>query len=262
MSAQNNSEKMKNQKYYKQNKTLPKKSEKIKKSVDEIKRFRLQKFIAQSGFCSRRKAEELIKAGKVKVNGKTVTTFLNISGKEYVEIAGERIKAKEKIYIKFFKPRGFVCTRRKFKGEKSVFDLLPKHLKDLKIGGRLDKDSEGLLILSSDGDFIFRTTHPSFQSSKEYEVSFLQDIKDKDIKKWSQGVEIDKEKFLPCQIQKRNKKEIKIILKEGKKRQIRRIAAFFGLDIKNLRRTRILDITLEDMKEGEFRKSFTAKSKQ
>jgi len=214
---------------------------------------RLQKAIANSGFTSRRKAEKLILDGKVRVNGEIIRDFIKVSDDDKIEVGNRVIKLdQERIYLKFFKPKNYVCTRAKFKNEKSIFDLLPKRFKDLKIGGRLDKDSEGLLLLSNDGSFILKTTHPRYETEKTYEVEFLSSISEENITTWSKGVKIFQEKFLPCSVKKLSDKKIKIILREGKKRQIRKIADFFGLGVKNLKRVSIGEVGLGKLKKGEF----------
>src|SRR6056297_2781176 len=132
----------------------------------------LQKFLAETGHCSRRQAEELIKRGRVQVNGETAEPGQRVSEGDDVRVDEEvLVGPKEKIYIKLNKPAGYTCTNRKFSGEKNVFDLVPSKEK-LFVVGRLDKDSRGLVLLTNDGDWANQLSHPSFGCEKEYEVSF------------------------------------------------------------------------------------------
>jgi len=214
---------------------------------------RLQKFIANAGIISRRKAEELILNGKVKVNSEIIKEFKDVTEKDKIEINNKIISTPKKIAIKINKKINFVCTNKKFKNEKNIYELLPKKYHNLKICGRLDKNSTGLVILSNDGDFILQNTHPRYKKEKEYEVEFDKNITNEIIEKWQKPLLINNENYAKCKIKKINKNKIKIILTEGKNRQIRKIAKYFGLNVKNLKRIRIGKIKL-DIKSGEWQK--------
>ncbi|MFC1613258.1 pseudouridine synthase, partial [Patescibacteria group bacterium] len=162
----------------------------------------LQKFISSAGYCSRRQAGELIKQGKVKINGKQVGLGIKVDDGDTVEVCGEVGGGSEKNYIKLNKPVGYTCTNRKFKGEKNIFELvgLSNLVKRLFIVGRLDKDSRGLVLLTNDGDFAFKMTHPKFGCAKKYEVIIKnQSLKitkleaGKIVKQFKQGIDIGQE---------------------------------------------------------------------
>ena len=133
---------------------------------------RLNKFIASTGFCSRRKADELIEAKKVKVNGKIVTDFsTTVCKKDKITIDGQILTVKREFtYIRYYKPAGYITTKSDEKGRKTIYDILPPEVQTLKPVGRLDKDSTGLLIMTDDGDLINKMTHPSIKIPKVYRV--------------------------------------------------------------------------------------------
>lgn len=236
----------------------------------------LQKFISDSGLCSRRQAEELIRQGKVFVNGEKaelgykVDTELVESGKLIVETRHGASKnkkielANEKIYIKLNKPKGYVCTNAEFKGEKSVFDLLPASVEtrrgaSLHSVGRLDKNSRGLVLLTNDGELTQKMTHPKFEHEKEYIVeisnSKKQDTNYNDIVlQFKRGINIGADDGI-VRVQDMKylgDSKFKIILTEGKKRQIRRMFRMVGCEVVDLVRTRIGDIRLGNLAEGKW----------
>ena len=132
---------------------------------------RLNKYIASTGFCSRRKADEYIEAGKVRVNGTVITELgYTISVKDRVMVGTKQVKPEAFVYIRYYKPAGYITTRSDEKGRKTIYDLLPEEVQNLKPVGRLDKDSTGLLILTNDGDFINDLTHPTVKVPKVYRV--------------------------------------------------------------------------------------------
>lgn len=215
----------------------------------------LQKIIANSGFASRRKAEELIRGGHVKINGQLAFIGEGANPKKDIITIDDRPlpRPEEKIYIKLNKPRGYVCTNRKFSGEKNIFDLisLPQRLFAV---GRLDKDSRGLILLTNDGEMTQRLTHPKFQHEKVYEVKVRGELTNINaiINKLLKGVDIGegdgvvrakKAKYLQNQI-------FIITLSEGKKRQIRRMFKAIGLNVADLKRTSIAGLEIHDLKEG------------
>jgi 16S rRNA U516 pseudouridylate synthase RsuA-like enzyme len=244
----------------------------------------LQKFIADSGFCSRRKAEELIRDGKVKVNGELAELGARVFVNDEVEVSGKLIENNtEKIYIIINKPEGYVCTNRSFKGEKNIFDLLVDGKEKLKqrlfVVGRLDKNSRGLVLLTNDGELTQRITHPSFQHEKEYEVEISplergvpgnpgegcdnnkkiskQLINDL-ILKFKKGVKIENKIAKAKEVIYLGNNKFKIILTQGIKRQIRLMFKEFGLEVEDLKRVRIdcggCGINLGNLKCGEWRK--------
>ncbi|MCK5415807.1 rRNA pseudouridine synthase [Candidatus Parcubacteria bacterium] len=225
----------------------------------------LQKFIANSGYCSRRKAEELIKDGKVFVNNKKPKLGDRVSstGSEQVTVDGRKIETQEeKIYIMLNKPIGYVCTTRKFKGEENIFDLISikmQSIMSLHIVGRLDKNSHGLVLLTNDGELTQKLTHPKYEHEKEYEI-LVKSKKSKVesfeiIKLFEEGVDIgDDDGIVKVKdIKYLDDNKFSIILTEGKKRQIRRMFKVVDCDVINLTRTRIGKLKLGDLKKGEWR---------
>ncbi|MBU0646943.1 MAG: pseudouridine synthase [Patescibacteria group bacterium] len=220
----------------------------------------LQKFIASSGFCSRRKAEELIKEGKVIVNKLIAEPGQTVNEDDVIKINGKNLKLpKEKIYIKLNKPVGYVCTNRMFFREKNVFELLPKEMNNLIITGRLDKNSHGLIILTNDGDWAEHLTHPRYEHEKEYCVKIYNlqftSLKPEDvIKKLLKGVDIGEDEGIvkAKAVEYLGDNKFKIILTQGKKRQIRRMLKAIDLEVVDLIRVRVGDIKLDNLESGKW----------
>jgi pseudouridine synthase len=240
----------------------------------------LQKFIAESGLCSRRKAEELIRAGKVMVNNKPAELGMKVGENDEVLVYGKKITlANEKIYIILNKPKGYTCTSRKFEGEKNVFEIVknlptspqPSSYKGegererLFVVGRLDKESRGLVLLTNDGDLTQKITHPRYEHEKEYVVTIkdfqLKITNDEILKKINNGIDIGEgdgvvmvKQIKLLNFDKKNYLiKYSIILTEGKKRQIRRMFKALDCHILDLVRVRIGAINLGGLKEGSWR---------
>ncbi len=220
----------------------------------------LQKYIAEVEHFSRRQAEELIRAGKVVVNGQPAELGMRADNDDEVKINGEKIGlAKQKIYIKLNKPIGYVCTSRRFKGEKNIFDLI-KTRQRLFAVGRLDKNSRGLVLLTNDGDLAQKLAHPKFEHEKEYEIKIknqnaeCKKINDeKVINIFKKGVDIgDGDGIVKVKdVKYLSDNKFRIILTEGKKRQIRRMFKLFGIEVEDLVRMRIGNLKLGDLEEGK-----------
>lgn len=229
------------------------------------KKIVLQKFIADSGYCSRRKAGELIKDGDVFVNGEVAELGQRVGNEDEVEINGHRPGgarkklelAKKKIYIKLNKPVGYVCTSRWFKGEKNVFEIVDVKERLFAVG-RLDKDSRGLVLLTNDGELTQKLTHPKFEHEKIYEVEVQGSLGKKDIdniiNNFKKGVDIGKEEGVVKvkEIKFLDKSKFKIVLTEGKKRQIRRMFGALKFRVNDLARIAIDNLTLGTLNEGEW----------
>lgn len=215
---------------------------------------RLQKFIAECGVASRRNAEKLISANRVSVNGNVAKLGAKINpDKDKVFVDGKLLKQREpKIYIKLNKPRGVVSSCRKFEGEETILDIVRNIPFRLYPIGRLDKDSEGLIILTNDGYLANRLMHPRYEHEKEYEVNLRFPIINDQLKKLEQGVVIDGKKTLPAKVSKLDKSKIKIVLKEGKKRQIRMMIDAVKNKVVYLRRVRIKNIQLGQLMPGKY----------
>ena len=217
---------------------------------------RLQVFLSHSGVCSRRKALELVQLGKVKVNGNVVKEPSHqIDGdKDIVVLGGKRVLLKEKEYILINKPKGVTTTKKDRFAEKTIIDLLPAKYKHLFPVGRLDRDTTGLLILTNDGDLSHRLTHPSFKIEKAY-VARLNKILAEDHKRQLQsGVKLDDGLTLPCRIAALGDKKVIVIIREGRKRQIRRMFALLRYKVVDLERVRFGNLDLQDLPLGRWRK--------
>lgn len=221
---------------------------------------RLNKYLSAAGFCSRRKADELIEAGKVFVNGIPASMGMKVVGSDKVSVNGQEIHKSEPFKLMvFYKPAGFACTSHR--GDDSGifrnFDLDS----DLKYIGRLDKDSEGLLLLTNDGDLCNEIAKARNQHEKEYVVTVNRTITEDFLKGMSEGVRIhDSNKDIwvetnPCKIKKKNDKSFAIILTQGLNRQIRKMCEYFDYRVVKLRRIRVMNIEIGDMKPGDLREA-------
>lgn len=222
---------------------------------------RLQKRIANSGFSSRRKAEALIEAGKVKVNGKIIKKLgTKVEESDTIEVSGTRLKfTDEKITIALNKPAGLITSKFDPHHPNTIMSLLPKELQHLKPIGRLDKESEGLLLLSSDGELIQKLTHPRYEHSKTYEILVKGQAIDKDLAPLKSGkLKLEGYTLNPMEFQivkktKDRKTWIRLTLSEGRKRQIRRVMDSLGFPVLYLRRLGIGQFSLGKLEKGEFK---------
>ena len=221
---------------------------------------RLQKIIASSGYCSRRKAEELISKGKVLVNGEVVNTLgTKASYEDYIEVEGISINKKEdKVYYLLYKPRGIITSTSDDKGRKTVVDLINTTTRIYPVG-RLDYDTTGLLLLTNDGYLANLLTHPSNKVDKVY-VAKLKGIITKDkLKVLEKGIEIDGKKTSKCKTKlmkidkKTNTSIVKLIIHEGRNHQVKKMFEKVGYDVLKLKREAISFLTLDGLKSGEYR---------
>lgn len=216
---------------------------------------RVQKFISEAGVASRRKAEEFIRSGQVSINGHRAKLGDKVDPeKDEVKVYGKIVKpAKRKIYLAVYKPKGYVVSKSDPQGRKTVFSLLPPDLrKQVWNVGRLDYDTEGLIIMTNDGDLTQELSHPKYEHDKEYEVVTDVDPRPSQLDHLRDGVEIATGLTSPAKIKQRNGK-IYITIHEGKKRQIRRMFDAVGLGVRNLKRIRINKLELKDIPSGEYR---------
>ena len=219
---------------------------------------RINKYIAQSGLCSRRKADEYIQQGRVKVNGKIVTMLgFEIRTKDKVTLDDKIIRSDKLEYYKFYKPAGYITTKSDEKGRKTIYDLLDKEFQHLNPVGRLDKDSSGLIILTNDGNLAYELTHPSIKVAKTYIVRVKGKLTEEQLKKLTEGIEIEKGKIAYCDwtIIEENKENtlFEIILYQGLNRQIRKMFEFLGHNVINLKRIRHANIELTGLKKGQIK---------
>jgi len=216
---------------------------------------RLNKFLANSGVSSRRKADELIANGKIKVNGRTVTALgVQIDEiRDKVEYLGKIVNViEDNIYIALNKPIGYISSSTSLQG-KSVLELVPREERVYPVG-RLDKDSKGLIILTNDGELAYKLTQAKFEFEKEYEVIISKPLDKADKKILQEGMIIEGKKVRGVGVSIVNDKKLKLILKEGINRQIRKMLGQLGYGVLELKRIRINKLRLGDLKEGQWKK--------
>lgn len=222
---------------------------------------RLQKFMAEQGVASRRKSEELILAGKVKVNGHVAQIGMKINPRKDLVTVGKQkltnVKNRKMVYIMLNKPRGYVTTVSDELGRKTVMDLLPDFGVRIYPVGRLDKDSEGLLLLTNDGSFTNCITHPSHEYAKVYRVTVRPSVDDNILYNLRNGIEIDGRVTAPCDVtvltEEENRVVLEFVLHEGRNRQIRKMCESQGLEVSRLKRISIGPIKLGMLKQGDYR---------
>lgn len=219
---------------------------------------RLNKYIASSGLCSRRKADELIESGAVQVNGKKVSELgYSVQNKDKVFVNGKIIHPVKHEYYRFYKPAGYITTSDDEKGRKTIYDLLPESLHHLKPVGRLDRESTGLIILTNDGDLINELTHPSVKVPKLYRVAINGKITQNDIDKMYKGIEIEPNKMAYAQVDvleiDNTHTVMEILLYQGLNRQIRKMFEYLGFEVVSLKRIQHAIFNLDGLKRGEFK---------
>lgn len=221
---------------------------------------RLQKYIAESGYTSRRKAEDLIKSGKVVVNGKVITELgTKVTGKEEIVIDGNLLTREEKEYYLLNKPRGVVTTTSDDKKRKTVIDLINTTKRIYPIG-RLDYDTTGVLLLTNDGEFSNILMHPNDKIEKVYVAKIKGIIKGEEINKLKNGVVIDGRKTEKCKVKlrrvdtKNNTSYVSLIIHEGRNHQVKNMFKAVGFEVLKLKRERVGIFTLAGLNSGEYRK--------
>ncbi len=223
------------------------------------KEVRLQKYMAECGVASRRKSEELIISGKVKVNGHIASIGDKIDPKyDLVTVRGKRISIETNMHhIMLYKPRGFVTTVSDELGRKTVMDLVKGVGERIYPVGRLDKNSEGLLFLTNDGEFANALTHPKHHIKKVYRVTVRPSVSKEVLEELKSGVVIDSGKTMPCEInvisEEENRVVLEFILAEGKNRQIRKMCEAKNLEVARLKRVSEGGIKLGMLKQGKYR---------
>lgn len=214
--------------------------------------YRLNKFISDTGFCSRREADRLIENGNVTINGVIAAVGTKVSEQDLVLIDGKPLKDKPKrVYLAYHKPVGITCTtERHIQG--NIVDAVryPERIFPI---GRLDKPSEGLIFLTNDGDIVNKILRAGNAHEKEYIVTVNKPITERFIQQMSRGVPILDTVTLPCTVQQRSKQSFSIILTQGLNRQIRRMCEYLGYDVVTLKRNRIMHIRLAGLKPGQWR---------
>ena len=214
---------------------------------------RINKYLSQFGFTSRREADKLILDGRVSVNNKIIQPGYKVQEDEIVKVDGEKIKSnfKKNIYMAFNKPKGIVCTTDTEKEENNIIDYINYNKRIFPIG-RLDKLSEGLILLTNDGDIVNKILRSRYKHEKEYLVTVNKKISKDFLKKLENGVPILNTTTRKCQTKYVNEYQFKIILTQGLNRQIRRMCEYFDYKVKKLERVRIININL-DIPRGKWR---------
>jgi 23S rRNA pseudouridine2605 synthase len=215
---------------------------------------RLNRFLAAAGFGSRRACEALILDGKVSINGHFIRELAtSVQPGDDVRVSGRQARAALPVYILLNKPPGYLCTRSDEKGRKTIFDLVPAHLGRLFHVGRLDKESEGLMLLTNDGDLSQHLTHPAHEVEKEYEVLIDRAFDPEHSAKMMKGFFIEGGRAKVERIHIIAPHHIKVVLRQGIKRQIRLMFYSLGYEVKRLMRTKIGGVEYGGIKAGQWR---------
>ncbi len=220
---------------------------------------RINKYLAESGVCSRRAADKLILDGEVKINGVVCELGTEVKDGDSVTVNGKRVSpVKTFDYYIMNKPKGYVCTVKDDKDRKTVMDLLPNNMKRLFPVGRLDYDTEGLLILTNDGDLTFKLTHPKNEIPKTYSVKTEKPMMEQNLNSLRSGVYIDGVKTKKCSVKlvetTKSYTKFNITITEGKNRQIRKMVESVGNNVTFLKRIKIGELQLTGLDRGEIRK--------
>jgi len=215
---------------------------------------RLNRFLAAAGIASRRKCDELIAGGRVTINGQVCTDFsAQPTDRDHVKVDGRLVHVERELTIAFHKPAGFVSTRSDPHARDTIFDLLPANFIRLFNIGRLDARSEGLLLLTNDGDLAQRLTHPSHEVEKEYEVT-LDRLWDATLApKLLRGIVLDGKRARISRLHRMGPTRLRVVLRQGLNQQIRRMFYAIGYDVKHLVRVRIGNLRLGDLPRGQWR---------
>lgn len=213
---------------------------------------RLNKYLSDAGVCSRREADRWIEQGKVTVNGEIAQMGMKVSPDSEVRVHGKKVKREEeKVLLAMNKPAGIVCTAEK-REKNNIVDYM-KYPKRIYPVGRLDKDSTGLLLLTNDGELVNKIMRAGNYHEKEYLVSVSKPITEEFCRQMSRGVAILDTVTRPCRVEKTGERSFRIVLTQGLNRQIRRMCEALGYRVVTLQRVRIMNIRLENLKEGTWR---------
>lgn len=221
-------------------------------------KIRLQKYLSECGVASRRHAEELIALGKVKVNGHTAAIGDKVSYRDKITVQGKPVKKeKAQVYIMLNKPRGFITTMQDEHGRRCVADLTSGAGTRIFPIGRLDRDSEGILLLTNDGGFANAVMHPAYHIPKTYRVTVRPKPTEHQLDELMKGVLVDGRKTAPCEIhvlaEEPDRTQLEIIIYEGRNRQIRKMCETAGLQVARLKRTMIGTLPLGGLPAGKWR---------
>lgn len=229
--------------------------------MENKEEIRLQKYMAEAGISSRRKAEELILEGKVKVNGKTINELgiKIVPNKDIVEYNGKKVVLeKEYVYILLNKPIGYVTTVKDQFNRDSILDLVKINKRIVPVG-RLDMYTSGAIILTNDGDFVYKVTHPKHEIEKTYTVTIKGIVKDNEVEELKKGVKIEDYTTKPAKVkilktdEEKNISRLEITIHEGKNRQVRKMCEAIGHKVLALHRSKIAGIGVKDLEIGKWR---------
>ncbi|MGE5480403.1 MAG: pseudouridine synthase [Chloroflexota bacterium] len=227
-----------------------------RKDVDLNEPVRLNKFLAEAGVSSRRKADELITSGVVKVNGKVVTELgTKVTRSDSITVSGDPIRENvQQIYILLNKPKDYITTTSDEKDRKTVLDIVRKQTRIFPVG-RLDRNTTGALLLTNDGELAHRLTHPSFHVERVYIARLDKPLMLEDAKRISEGVELEDGKTSPCEVlvHPAEPDKVTLSLHEGRNREVKRIFETLGYDVKQLDRKFFAGLSASGMKRGEYR---------
>ena len=222
-----------------------------------MEKIRLNKYFSDAGICSRREADRLVEAGRVTVDGRRAVLGERIEGTEEICVDGKPVKGgsrrRRRVVLVVNKPRGVICTTVENEHEpNSIVGMVDYPVRVYPVG-RLDKDSEGLILMTDDGDLVNQILRARFQHEKEYLVRINRPVTEEFLKKMSGGVRILGTVTRPCRCYQTGEKEFGIVLTQGLNRQIRRMSRALGCEVKRLKRIRIMNIRLGELKPGEYR---------
>lgn len=224
----------------------------MEKDMEEI---RLNKYLAACGICSRRDADKLIEQGVVTVDGIRAVQGMKVTGQEEIRVRGKKTADRDKkVVLAYYKPRGVVCTQRDAHAQKIVTEELNYPIR-ITYAGRLDKDSEGLLLMTNDGVLIDAMMRGVNRHEKEYIVKVTEEWNEEALMRMRQGIYLEEldTTTRPCEIERIGPKTIRMVLTQGLNRQIRRMYATQGYEVFSLKRTRVINIGIENLKPGEYR---------
>ena len=229
-----------------------------------MEQIRINKFIKECGVASRREADVFVEEGRVSVNGNTATPGMMVSDTDEIKVDGKIIqRLNEKHVVAFYKPVGVVCTKKDEHAKVTLQDVFSYPV-TLTYAGRLDKDSEGLLIMTDDGELVEKMMRGRYGHEKEYVVKLKREVTEEFLKRFEKGVYLKELEVTtrPCKIRKTGPKEVRVILTQGLNRQIRRMCMALGNEVKELKRIRVVNILLNDLKPGEYREITEAELKE
>ena len=216
---------------------------------------RLNKYLAHAGICSRREADRLIESGRVLVNGIVPSTGSQVCEKDTITVDGKVVQGREKrVVLAYYKPVGITCTERDPHAKKTIVQAVKYPIR-VTYAGRLDQDSEGLLLLTNDGDLIQGMMRGANRHEKEYIVKTDKEVAESFLDQMGQGIFLKElgQTTRPCTVEKIGKYTFRIVLTQGLNRQIRRMCEACGYRVRSLKRIRVMHVLLEDLKPGEYR---------